>query len=235
MNRRTKGKIKLMIADDQVLLMGGMKLLLEKFEDFEIVACINNVENILKTYQSKTPNVVICDVKFDVTNRNNKTGMDALQEILKFDADAKVIMYSQFDDEENIRQVYNNGAKAFMTKDIDVDEMANAIRQVNLGESYFTDKVARKLAALSIRKKNSNDNNPQAKLSERQLTIFILGAKGFTQTEIAEKLNLHQRTITSEMAKLKELLGIERQAEMTLLAVAHNLIDTKRAEFSELK
>jgi two-component system, NarL family, invasion response regulator UvrY len=135
--------------------------------------------------------------------------------------DANIVFLSQFDQDALIKETYRLGARAFVTKDCDPTDLAIAVRRANDGEIYFMPQIAERLANLSVR----GDMSPQSVLDERGLEIFKLMAEGLTNVEIAEKLDLSQKTISNVSQAVKEKLGIHRPALITKLAVKHGLIE----------
>ncbi len=94
------------------------------------------------------------------------------------------------------------------------------MRKAHVGELYFLPSIAERLANLSVR----GDISPQSMLDSRSLDIFTLLAEGLTNAEIAEKLDISTKTVSNTSQNIKEKLGVQRQAEMTKLALKHGLI-----------
>ncbi len=215
-------KIRLMIVDDQVILSGGMELLLTKTGRYEVVSKVENMAEVLPSYKKFRPEIVILDIRFDKTADNLKSGLDVLKTLILLDKNAKIIMHSQYDHPETIQQAYASGAKAFINKNIDLERFISVIEEVASGKVSLPPEIAQKLAMLSIAPKTSA--NPKNLLNKRQLEIFVLMAQGNTQSEIAGIMSLHKRTITAETARIKDLLGVERPAQITMMAIEHGLI-----------
>ena len=191
-----------------------------------------SADDILSEYKRTSPDVVLCDVLFDSTTANAKTGLDAMEEIIEFDNDARIVIYSQFESPSNMQKAYKMGAKAFLTKNASPDDIELAIKEAANHKTYFCDKVARALAAISIKEEKS-DVSPVDVLSERELNIFIQMAMGETQEQISQKTGLHHRTITGEIKKIKDKLGVKKPALLTLLAVKYKLIDIEKVMGNE--
>ena len=214
-------KVKVMIADDQEILLEGMKLLLSSTGKMDVTT-VKDAEKVTPEYFVSKPDVLVCDIRF--TNGNGKTGLDILSDIISSDPTAKIIMHSQFEEGELIRGAYQRGAKAFLSKAADLDAMIDIITRVHDGETVVPNDTAQTLAHFTIENKASK-NNVFSELSPRQLTIFKLVAMGLTQDQIATEVDLSKRTVTAETKKIKAALDIEKSSEFTLLALKHELLN----------
>lgn len=219
--QREHSDISLLIADDQVMLIDGLVMLFEK-NDFRIVGKESNVNNVLDKYKETKPDVLICDVMFDM-KLNSKTGLDVAEDILAYDSNANIVLYSQFENEENMKDAYSKGVKCFITKNIDTPELINAIETVADGQRYFPQKVAQRLASLSVQR--PIEKSPKDLLNERLLKVFKLMAIGKTQVEIAKERDMHHRTIANDVKEIKDILKTNNQAEITMLAIKYDLIN----------
>lgn len=221
-------KTTLVIGDDQWLLVEGIAGLLET-EGFVIIGKALTPEDVIEQYKEKRPDVLFCDVMFS-QELEAIDGFDVLDAIKKFDRDAKIILYSQFDEDENMRKAYKKGALSYLTKNYDSEDLIKAITTVSRGEVYFSSHVARMMAALNLdlNKKGNNSSNdiidPREALNGRQLQVFVLLAIGKTQPEIARELNVHHRTITSDVKHIKDKLRTTSEVMLTMIALENGLI-----------
>jgi two-component system, NarL family, invasion response regulator UvrY len=174
-------------------------------------------EEAQQMFAALQPDVLVMDIRFGT----ELTGLDAARNILKQFPKANIVFLSQFDQDSLIKETYRLGARAFVTKDCDPADLANAVRNAHKNKLYFLPQIAERLANLSVR----GDVSPQSQLDQRGLEIFKLMAEGLTNAEIAEKLNLSTKTISNISQSIKEKLGVDRQAYITKLAVRHGLID----------
>ncbi|MGZ5201537.1 MAG: response regulator [Telluria sp.] len=208
--------IRVLLADDHPIVMTGFAMSLSE-QGIEVVGQAKSPDEAVAMYRQEKPDVAVLDIRFGT----ELTGMDAAQQILKAHPDAKIIFLSQFDQDSLIKETYRLGAHAFITKDCDPAELANAVRLAHEGKLYFMPQIASRLASLAVR----GDVSPQSQLDERSLEIFRLMAEGLTNAEIAEKLDLSTKTISNISQAVKEKLGVHRQAYITKLAVKHGLIE----------
>jgi two-component system, NarL family, invasion response regulator UvrY len=207
--------IRVLLADDHPMVMTGFAMALAG-SGMEVVGQARTPDEAVELHARLKPDVTILDMRFGV----ELTGMDAARKILEVSPGAAIVFLSQFDQDSLIKETYRLGAKAFVTKDCDPADLANAVRQAHQGKLYFLPQIAERLANLSVR----GDVSPQSQLDERGLEIFKLMAEGLTNAEIAERLNLSTKTISNISQSIKEKLGVERQAYITRLAVKHGLI-----------
>jgi DNA-binding NarL/FixJ family response regulator len=205
-----------MLADDHPIVMTGFAMSLSE-QGIEVIGQAKSPDEAVAMYRQEKPDVAVLDIRFGT----ELTGMDAAHQILKSDPNAKIIFLSQFDQDSLIKETYRLGAHAFITKDCDPAELANAVRLAHEGKLYFMPQIAARLASLAVR----GDVSPQSQLDERSLEIFKLMAEGLTNAEIAERLDLSTKTISNISQAVKEKLGVHRQAYITKLAVKHGLIE----------
>jgi len=205
-----------LLADDHPIVMNGFSIALDEYE-VNIVGMAKTPEEAIKIYSTCLPDVAILDIRFG----EKKSGFDAAKEILQKYPKAKIIFLSQFDEDNLIKEAYKMGAKAYLTKDCQPDELATAVQRADQGATYFLPQIAERLANLSVRE----DNTPQSQLDKRELEIFILLARGRTIAEIAEELNLSLKTISNISHTIKQKLNITRPADLTRLAIKHDYIE----------
>ncbi|MFZ6756952.1 response regulator [Undibacterium sp. Ji50W] len=207
--------IKVLLADDHPIVMTGFAMSLSNL-GIKVLGQAKTPQEAFELFATLQPDVVILDIRFGA----ELTGLDAARNILAKFPVAKIIFLSQFDQDALIKEAYRLGAKAFVTKDCDPADLANAVQRAHQGELYFLPHIAERLANLSVR----GDESPQSLLSERDLEIFKLMAEGLTNAEIAERLELSLKTISNVSQTIKEKLGVHRPAYITKLAVKHGLI-----------
>jgi DNA-binding NarL/FixJ family response regulator len=209
-------QIRVMLADDHPIVMTGFAMSLEE-AGMKVVGQAKTPSEAAAMYAQEKPDVLVLDIRFGT----ELTGLDAAQNVLKADPNAKIVFLSQFDQDSLIKETYRLGAHAFVTKDCDPADLATAVRHAFEGKLYFPPQIAERLASLAVR----GDVSPQSQLDERGLEIFKLMAEGLTNAEIAERLNLSTKTISNISQSVKEKLGVHRQAYITRLAVKHGLIE----------
>ena len=215
-------KIRLLIADDAVGVTDALIDSLESREaNVRVVGRTAVAGDVLGLYASTKPDVLLLDVRFGHELQN--TGLEITRELLSLDPLAKVVLFSQFDYESIIREAYRSGAAAFLPKSTPLANVIEAITQVHSGKVYFLQQIAERLALASLQPAGG-DQSPQALLDPRQLEVFRLLALGRTNVEIGEAMNLSSKTISQVNQAIKEKLGVYRAADLTLLAVKHQIV-----------
>jgi DNA-binding NarL/FixJ family response regulator len=208
--------VDVVLADDHPLLMAGFAMFLSDYA-IQVVGQAKTPEEAIAKYLELKPDVMVMDIRFG----EESDGLHAAKDILQKDPAAKIVFLSQFDQDALINEAYRLGGYAFVTKDRDANELADAIKSAAHGKLYFLPQVAERLASLQVR----GDKSPVSQLDEREVEIFTLMAEGLTYVEIAEKLKLSPKTISNASQSIKEKLGIHRPADITKLAVKHGLIE----------
>ena len=208
--------IRVLIADDHPLIIFGLTSALAG-RDIKVIESVTEAEEVVAKYAQARPDVVVLDIRFG----NGPTGFDIGAELLRQFPKARIVFYSQFDQDETIAEAYRIGGRAFIPKNTPPTILAEAIKKAHSGEIYFLPRIAERLALIGVR----GDESPQSKLEPRELDVFRMMASGLTNAEIAEKLNVTARTVSTVSSTVKEKLGTSRQAELTLLAVKHMMIE----------
>ena len=208
--------IKVLLADDHPLILEGLRAALSK-RGMKVVGEVGSAGEVIGRFKQTRPDVLVLDLRFGP----GATGLDVARELLGEQPDARVVFYSQFDQDEVIRDAYRLGAAAFVTKNQAPDVLAQAITDAAQGKTFFIPAIAERLALLGVR----GDDSPRAKLDAREAQVFVQLANGFTNNEIAERMSLSAKTIGVIAQTIREKLGVQRAAEMTRLAVRYGMID----------
>lgn len=207
--------IRVLVADDHPLITQGLANELKPFGIKEVEAVTDGTE-VVRRFRSLRPDVLVLDLRIGAVR-----GLDVARELLAANAGARIVFYSQFDQDHIVREAYRLGGKGFVPKSADPSVLAEAIKCVHGGGTFFMPDIAERLALMSVR----GEESPQAKLSERELNVFKMMARGLTNAEIADELGLSSKTIGLVTQSVKEALGVARPADITRLALKHQLID----------
>lgn len=216
MTDEIKPVIQVLLADDHPIVMSGCEVVLSSL-GIATIGQARTPTDAVRMYADLKPDVLVLDVKFGQA----QTGFDAAKDILKADPKAKIVFWSQCDQDNVVREAYRIGGHAYVTKVADPAELAAAITSAYEGHMYFHPVIAERLARLSVR----GDKSPQVMLDERELEVFKLIAQGMTNLELAAQLHLAPRTISTISQTIKDKLGVHRPADITLMAVRHAIIE----------
>lgn len=208
--------VRVLIADDHPLIIEGLVAALKRL-GLRVAGHVQTATDVIAKYMQTRPDVLVLDVRFGP----GPNGLDVARELIARDANARIVFYSQFDQNEVIREAYRLGGAAFITKNTPPEVLALAIAEAHAGRTYFLPQIAERLALLGVR----GDQSPRSMLEEREVEVFMLMAGGLTNNEIAERMNLSTKTIGSIGQAVKEKLGVQRATDMTRLAVRHGMLD----------
>jgi DNA-binding NarL/FixJ family response regulator len=210
--------IRIVLADDHALVRKGIRSLLEKLDNIEVVGEASEGREALELSKTHQPDIVFMDITMPGLN-----GLEAITRMKKECPTARVIMLSMHAREEYFQQALESGAAGYLLKDADWMELELAIRTVMRGETYLTPTVA-KYAVDAYRLRKEGDQGPLACLSSRQKEILQLIAEGYANKEIAQRLNLSPRTVETHRAELMERLNIRDVPGLVKLALRAGLI-----------
>jgi two-component system invasion response regulator UvrY len=208
--------LRVLIADDHPLIIEGLVAALKRL-GLRVVGHVEVATDVIAKYMQTQPDVLVLDVRFGP----GPTGLDVARELIARDANARIVFYSQFDQNEVIREAYRLGGAAFITKNTPAEVLARAIGEAHAGRTYFLPEIAERLALLGVH----GEQSPRAMLDEREVEVFMLMAGGLTNNEIAERMNLSAKTIGNIGQAVKEKLGVQRATDLTRLAVRHGMLD----------
>lgn len=212
----TASQLRVILADDHELLRTGFSTTMTQ-HGIDVVAMTNKVEDIIELYRHHRPQVVVLEILF----QGRQKGLYIIRQVIEHDPSARIVVLSQLDQDNLIKQVYKAGAMAFVPKTADTSQLIEALHRAAVGVIYFLPDIAVRMALMSTQPETS----PAEVLSKRELAVFTLLAKGQKVEEIAEELGITARTIANVTQTIKRKLSISRSAELTLLAVRHNIIE----------
>ena len=207
--------IRVLVADDHPAIIDGLSAAL-RHHHIAVVGRATTIAEIPAAYASAQPDVVVLDIRFGAL----ASGLDAARTLLTEHPTARIVFYSQYDQDEMIREAYRVGGAAFITKNTPSAGLADAIKTVHQGKTHFLPEISARLALMTVR----GEESPVAKLELRELEVFKLMAQSRTNVEIAEAMNLSPKTISITSQKIKDKLGLYRSGEITSLALKYGLI-----------
>jgi two-component system invasion response regulator UvrY len=206
-----------MLVDDHAVVRMGFKLLLQAAADLSVVAEADSGELACARYAEVRPDVVVMDLAMTGIG-----GIEAVKRILARDPSAKILALSAHADASHPRRVLKAGALGYLSKRTAPETLIEAIRAVAAGKRYIDAVVAQLMVVQDV----AGDQNPTERLSAREFEIFVLLARGVSVNQIAETLHLSPSTVGTHLYNIKQKLAVANQAELTLIAVRHGLIET---------
>ena len=205
-----------MLVDDHAVVRFGFRMLLEATADIKVVAEADSAEAAYLQIPVAKPDVIVMDISLGGT-----MGVEATKRIVARDKLAKVLGLSSHEDPSYVRYMLKAGALGYLSKRSAPDELIHAIRQVSEGRMYIDTHVSQRMALEEF----NGEKSPLEILSEREFGVFIQLSKGLSVNQIAEMLNISPRTVGTHLYNIKQKLAVANQAELTLIAVRHGLIE----------
>ncbi len=217
--------IHVLLTDDHALVRTGIKRLLEDSGQVKIVAEAESGEEAIRLARELKPEVILMDV-----NMPGMGGLEASRRILRHDPEQKIIILTVHAEQNYPKRLLEIGARGYLTKECQVDEMILAIRQVHDGGSYIEPKIAQKLALSML---PGNDTNLMDRLSQREFQVLLMVSQGLNNTEISKKLCLSPKTISTYRSRLMEKLEASNEFDLVRIAVEYGLVDFVQTAVAE--
>jgi len=210
-------KIKIVLADDHQLFRNGLKILLDAFEDFEIAGEACNGEEVVKIIENSNCHIILMDIDMPVMD-----GIEATRKALEINPDIKIIALSMYGEEEYYHRMVEAGAKGFILKDSDINEVKDAITTVNNGGNYFSQEL---LQHVIQRIRSRETETKHANLSKREKEILLKICEGLSNQEIADTLFISKRTVDKHRANLLSKTQSKNTASLILYAIKNKIIE----------
>lgn len=209
--------IRLIVADDHTLVRAGICSLLKSKDDIEIIAEAESGHEAVRLCRELKPDVILLDLSM-----SDIDGLEATKQILAADPGIKVLILTMYESEEYAARVMDAGASGFIVKRISPEELPDAIRKVVEGEIYITHAIMQKMI---LRKRKDNEKGLLSSLSDRELQVFHMIARGKTYNQISKELCLSASTVATYKWRIMEKLGVQNNAELMRYAIRIGLID----------
>lgn len=210
----TKENIKVVLADDHVVVRSGIKTLLEHEGSIQVIGEASDGQEALEVVHNLQPDLLIIDIRMPIMN-----GIDATKQLQQYSKSTKALILSMHDDEDYILQSIESGASGYLLKDTSKEEFLKAIRTVYEGGKYFSGDVSKALVNSYL---NIKDRKPQKTastthqydLTKREKEILALIADGLGNKDIAEKLGKSVRTIETHRFNIMKKLKVNNVVEL---------------------
>ena len=222
---------KIIIVDDHQLFREGVKRILDFEDTFEVVAEGDDGTDINAIYAAHMPDVVLMDI-----NMPGKNGVDATAELVKEYSDAKVIMLSIHDDESYVTHALKSGALGYMLKEMDADEIVEAIKVVANGGSYLHPKVTKNLVA-EFRRLSEHENKgnfhqteirrPFHLLTKRECEVLQLLTDGQSNRAIGETLYISEKTVKNHVSSILQKMNVNDRTQAVVTAIKNGWVEVR--------
>jgi NarL family two-component system response regulator LiaR len=215
------GVIKVLVAEDHLITRQGICRLLEDENNLEVIGEAGNGEEAVQMVGELEPDVVIMDVAMPKLN-----GIEATRQIKLIRPATAVLILSAYDDDEYVFGLVEAGAAGYLLKTASGEELSRAIKAVHKGEPVLDPVIARKvLNRLRFPDKIPRVARPAEHLSEREIDIIKLAARGMSNKDIADELHLSRRTIEGNLRTIFNKLGVGSRTEAVMQAVGRGWLN----------
>ncbi|WP_405616916.1 response regulator [Streptomyces sp. NBC_00076] len=216
--------IRVLIADDQMMVREGFSVLLNAMPDIEVVGEAVNGREAVDRVRELAPDVVLMDIRMPELN-----GIEATREIVAADGASKVLVLTTFDLDEYVYQALRAGASGFLLKDASARQLADGVRVVASGEALLAPSVTRRLITEFSKLSTAQRLAPSAQasygdLTERETEVLVLIAQGLSNSEIAERLVVADSTIKTHVSRILVKLGLRDRTQAAVFAYEARLV-----------
>ena len=213
-------KVRIILADDHTVMRAGLRALLERQPNLEVVGEAEDGRQTVELASSHVPDVVVMDIAMP-----NLNGVEATRRMVSKQPTISVVILSMYSDESYVMRALEAGARAYLLKDSAVTDLIRAIEAVSQGKSFFSPKISRILAeeyVRALRQKGVADSYEL--LTPREREILQLLAEGKTNKEVATSLNISVYTAETHRGNIFQKLNLHSSAELVLYAVRKGII-----------
>ena len=212
--------IRILIADDHGIVRAGLKLLLDRIPDMEVVAEASDGREAVRLTKELQPNVVIMDIGMPLLN-----GLDATSQIYRENDRIGVIILSMYTDESYIVRALDTGARGYLLKDNADEDIERAVRSVAVGRPFFSPSIAQALLEDYVRlMRERRVQDSFEMLTEREREVLQLLAEGKSNKEAAAVLKVSPYTVETHRNNLMQKLGLHNTAEIVMYAIRKAII-----------
>ena len=212
--------IRVLIADDQALMRGGFRMILDAEDDIEVVGEAIDGEDAIRWFAKTRPDVVVMDVRMPTMD-----GIEATRRLTAGDPPARILILTTFDLDEYVYQALRAGASGFLLKDRPPQELVAAVRVVAAGDALLAPSVTRRLVEEFARRPDPPPP-PVAldELTDREREVLVCMARGLSNQEIAQELFVAETTVKTHVGRVLQKLGLRDRAQAVVMAYESGLV-----------
>jgi two-component system NarL family response regulator len=222
-DRTSTEPIRVIIVDDHALFRRGLQMVLEVEEDIEVVGEAGDGADAVAKAEETVPDVVLMDVRMP-----KRSGLEATRAIKEILPNTKILMLTISDEEADLYDAIKSGASGYLLKEISIEEVANAVRAVNAGQSLISPSMASKLLnefASMVKRSDERAGVPAPRLTDRELQVLKLVARGHNNRDIAKELFISENTVKNHVRNILEKLQLHSRMEAVVYAVREKLLE----------
>lgn len=207
--------IRVVLVDDHELVRSGFRLILSGQGDMEVVGEASNAEEGLRLVRAQKPDVALIDVHMP-----GMSGIELTERVQRADLPTRIVILTVVQDAQFPRHLLQSGALGYLTKGCPAEELLKAVRTVAAGNRYLDATIAREMALAAV----DGDSSPLESLSSRELEVALMLARGLAVNEVANRLHLSAKTISTYKQRLFEKLGVAHTIALAHVLSAHGLL-----------
>jgi DNA-binding NarL/FixJ family response regulator len=205
--------IRVLVADDQSMVRAGFRMLLSGEEDIEVVAEASNGLEAIDKAERFDPTVVLMDIRMPELD-----GLEATRRIVAADSTARVLILTTFDLDEYVYEGLSAGASGFVLKDDPPEQLIAAIRTVAAGDALLSPTITKRVIKEFTRSPRPTPPKELGELSDRELDVFRLIARGLSNAEIAAELFISETTVKTHVTHILAKLNLRDRVQAVVLA-----------------
>jgi len=213
-------KQRIILVDDHEVVRLGLKSLLERHPQFEVIGEAGNAKEALEQVERLLPDVVLMDIRLP-----GISGIEVCEEIIKKFPEIRVIMLTSYAEDDMLFSAIRAGASGYVLKQINADDLMKAIEAVGRGEALLDPAVTQRVFQEVRRAVKEEESSAFSTLSQQEKHVLLLVSEGRTNREIAKALFLGEGTVRNYVSSILSKLGVSNRAEAAAYAVEHNLRD----------
>ncbi len=213
-------KHRILLVDDHEVVRLGLRSLLERYSQFEVVAEAGTARDAIEQVEQYSPDVVVMDIRLP-----GGSGIEACEEISEKYPDTKVIMLTSYAEDEMLFSAIRAGASGYVLKQIEGEGLVRAIEAVGRGEALLDPAVTQRIFQEVRKAAKEEEASAFSALTQQEKHVLMLVSEGKTNREIAKALFLGEGTVRNYVSSILSKLGVSNRAEAAAYAVEHNLRD----------
>ena len=202
-------KVEILIADDHAMIRQGVRSLLSRNEQWNVVGESVNGREAIQHFHDLRPDLMILDISMPEIN-----GMEVAKHILTGNRDAKIIILSMYNDDDYISKCLEHGVLGYVVKSETGDQLEEAVETVLRGDCYFSSEVQKSILRRYSNSSRKRVSENDIRLTAREIEIVKLISKGLTNQEMADRLFISARTVETHRANLMKKVGVKNAIEL---------------------
>lgn len=210
--------VRILIADDHAVVRAGLRALLEQQDGFHVVTEASSGEEAISRAQEHRPDVAVLDIRMP-----GLSGIEACRRIVETVDGCRVIMLTSYAEDELLLAAIDAGASGYVLKRIGTDELVRAVERVSKGDGTLDPSMTATIFERVREANKAEDASAFADLTQQELAVLALVAKGLTNRQIAVKLFLGEGTVRNYVSSVLSKIHVSNRAEAAIYALKHNI------------